>query len=71
MAILARFPWVWSPAPEAEPPPPPPPAPFWTKDTPGSLAWSGRQAALLPRFQHLYPQESGIGWQKAEPPDSE
>ena len=43
------------------------PLPFWVKDTPGALAWSASKPDILPRFQHLYPDESTIGWTKKEP----
>lgn len=46
---------------------PPPPAPFWVKDTPGVVAWQADGAQLLPRFQHIYPEEATITWQKKEP----
>lgn len=42
--------------------------PFWTKDAPGSMAWRSEAAELLPRFQHLYPQDSDIGWTKKGSP---
>jgi len=65
--IPNRFPWIWSPAEEGQAPPAPPEPPFWTKDTPGALTWQTRGAQVLPRFQHLYPQDSDIGWQKKDP----
>jgi len=65
--ILNRFPWIWSPAEAAEPPPPPPPPPFWTKDTPGAMAYQSRAAQLLPRFEHIYPESSDFDWTKKNP----
>lgn len=38
---------------------PPPPPPFWVPVTAGSLNWNGVRAGLMPRFEHIYPQESG------------
>jgi hypothetical protein len=66
MALPYRFPWIWSPAAETIPPPPPPAPPFWTKGIPVALAYNARQAQSLPRFQHIYPEESSIGWTKKE-----
>ena len=40
--------------------------PFWQKDTPGIVAWSASKPDILPRFQHLYPEEATIGWVKKE-----
>lgn len=41
--------------------------PFWTKDTPGTVAWQASRANILPRFQHIYPEEATITWNKQEP----
>ena len=39
---------------------PAPAPPFWTSVAAPSLAWRGVQAATMPRFEHVFPQESGI-----------
>ena len=38
---------------------PPPPPPFWGTVGVGTLSWSAVHAGPLPRFEHIYPQESG------------
>lgn len=50
---------------------PPAAPPFWVKDTPGVVAWHVEGASLLPRFEHVYPQEAGGEQQfvKLPPPD--
>ena len=45
---------------------PPPPPPFWVKDTPSVVAWQADGAQLLPRFEHIYPEEATLGWTKKE-----
>lgn len=60
------FPFVWGPQAPATPVPSTE-TPFWVKDTPGAMNWLADGAQLLPRFQHLYPQESNIAWTKKEP----
>jgi hypothetical protein len=42
---------------------PPPPPPFWGPVTAGPLAWQAVGAATMPRFEHVFPQESGVGQQ--------
>lgn len=42
------------------------PPPFWVKDTSGVIAWHADGAQLLPRFEHIYPEEATIGWTKKE-----
>lgn len=41
--------------------------PFWVKDTPGPMAWQADGAQLLPRFEHIYPEEATITWTKKNP----
>ena len=38
---------------------PPPPPPFWTAVGPGSLSWQAVTGGQIPRFEHIFPQESG------------
>lgn len=45
---------------------PPAPPPFWVKDAPGVVSWQAEGAGILPRFQHIYPEEATIGWTKKE-----
>lgn len=52
-------------------PPPatiPPPPPFWTPGTARALSWTALQAGQIPRFEHIYPQESGAAQQFVNPP---
>jgi hypothetical protein len=42
--------------------------PVWTALGAVAQAWQADPAGLLPRFQHLYPQDSDLGWTKAESP---
>lgn len=63
--FFSRFPFTWGAPVVAEPPAPEVP-PFWVKDTPGVVAWHADGAQLLPRFEHIYPQDSDIGWTKKE-----
>lgn len=58
------FPFAWgAPSTDTVRPPPVTP-PFWVKDTPGVVAWHADGAQVLPRFQHIYPEEATIGWTK-------
>ena len=38
---------------------PPPLPPFWTRLSAAGLVWNGIHAATMPRFEHVFPQESG------------
>ena len=38
---------------------PPPPPPFWTPVTANAFAWQGSRAGQMPRFERVFPQESG------------
>ena len=38
---------------------PPPPPPFWTPLGKNSLGWQAVSAGQMPRFEHVFPQESG------------
>jgi hypothetical protein len=38
---------------------PPPPPPFWGAVTSASLGWHAVHAGRMPRFEHVWPQESG------------
>ena len=58
MPILRRFPFVWSPLVEVVVVPPVVP-PVWTNVAAAVHAWQVQAAPVLPRFQHIYPQESG------------
>ena len=43
-------------------PPPviiPPPPPFWGIITRDGLSWQAVSAGLMPRFEHVWPQEPG------------
>lgn len=40
--------------------------PFWVKDNPGVVSWRADGAGILPRFEHIYPEEATIGWVKKE-----
>jgi len=40
-------------------PAPPPVPPFWTPVTAGGLAWQAVSGGQMPRFEHVWPQESG------------
>ena len=67
---MPRFPFSWG----ARVPPvlvPPPPPPLWMTVTTGALSWQRVRAGLLPRFEHLFPQESGSAqrFRKLPPPD--
>ncbi len=67
---MPRFPFSWGatvPAAVVAPPVPP----FWRSVTGTSLHWYRVRAALLPRFEHVFPQESGAAQQfvKRPPPD--
>lgn len=42
---------------------PPPPPPFWTPLSAGALNWNRTRGGILPRFEHIYPQESGADQQ--------
>lgn len=33
--------------------------PFWTKLGPSAIHWQSRDTQPLPRFEHIYPQQSG------------
>ena len=55
-------------------PPPtviPPPPPFWTNLTANALGWQRVRMGLMPRLEHVFPQESGAAQQfvKLPPPD--
>lgn len=59
---MPRFPFSWG----ARVPPAvviPPPPPFWSPVTANALGWQGVHAGLLPRFEHVFPQESGSAQQ--------
>lgn len=58
------FPFAWgAPSTDTVRPPPVTP-PFWVKDTPGVVAWHADGSQLLPRFEHIFPEEATIGWTK-------
>ncbi len=62
------FPFIWGPATSTSTAVVPSvTTPFWVKDTPGAMNWLADGAQLLPRFQHIYPQESNLGWTKKDP----
>ena len=44
---------------------------FWTNITAASLNWVASRGGRLPRFEHIYPQESGAEqqWSKVQDPD--
>lgn len=65
------FPFPLGPAPEAEAPPPPPTPPFWTNLAASALNWNAVRAGVMPRFEHVYPQEPGAEqqWTKVRDPD--
>ena len=56
---MPRFPFAWGSGTEAAPPPPPPEPPFWTPVTAHSLGWQAVHGGQMPRFEHIWPQESG------------
>lgn len=37
----------------------PAPPPFWTPLVPAALSWNLSRGGQIPRFEHVYPQESG------------
>jgi hypothetical protein len=57
--MIPRLPFSWGAGTPAEPPPPPPEPPFWGPVTSGALAWQAVRAGQMPRFEHVFPQESG------------
>lgn len=67
---MPRFPFpLGSPVPPPAVIPPPPP--FWTGVGPNSLHWQAVHAGQIPRFEHIFPQESGAQqqWKRdTEPP---
>jgi len=67
---MPRFPFSWG----ARVPPlvaPVPSLPRWTSVTAGLLAWQRQRVGLMPRLEHVFPQESGSAQQfvKVPPPD--
>lgn len=61
------FPFAWgTPSTDTVIVPPAPP-PFWVKNAPGVVSWRADGAPQLPRFQHIYPQDTNILWTKKEP----
>lgn len=67
---MPRFPFSWG----ATVPPivvPPPPPPFWGAVGRTALAWHAVAADVIPRFEHIFAQESGAEQQfkKLPPPD--
>ena len=42
---------------------PPPPPPFWVDLAKDSLSWHAVSKDLMPRFEHVFPQESGADQQ--------
>ena len=42
---------------------PPPPPPFWGIVTSDGLSWQAVSVGLIPRFEHVFPQESGAAQQ--------
>lgn len=42
---------------------PPPPPPFWVTLTADTLQWQAVTVGQIPRFEHIYPQDSGIAQQ--------
>ena len=56
---MIRFPFTFGVAGPAVVPPPPPPPPFWTNVTHSALAWMAVRGGQIPRFEHIFPQESG------------
>lgn len=53
------FPFIWgSPSVDTVTVPPAPP-PRWSNLGSSAQNWGSVHAAILPRFQHIYPQESG------------
>ena len=54
---MNRFPFRFLPAAPAVAPPAPAPPPLWTTVTGAAERWIGSApVALVPRFEHLYPQ---------------
>ena len=60
---MLRFPFTFGVAGPAVAPPAPPAPPFWTNVTHSSLHWIAHRAGRLPRFEHIFPQESGADQQ--------
>ena len=52
-------------------PTPTPAPPFWTPLVPAAMSWNLSRGASMPRFEHIFPQESGADqqWVKVEDPD--
>jgi hypothetical protein len=68
---MIRFPFGWGSATPSVPPPPPPEPPFWTNITHAALTWFAVRGNQMPRFEHVFPQESGADQQfvrDTEPP---
>ena len=60
---MPRFPFSWGAGTPALPPPPPPTPPFWVPVTKDSLTWQAVRGGQMPRFEHVFPQESGVDQQ--------
>lgn len=55
-----RFPpFTWGATPEGTPPPAPPAPPFWTNISHSALQWMAVRGGQIPRFEHIFPQQSG------------
>ena len=58
--LMFGVPWGATVPPIVVPPPPPP---FWTPVTGNTLHWQAVRGGRMPRFEHVFPQESGADQQ--------